>query len=57
MAPRKEDRMYYRVAIKNTKTGESMLTNITFSSKKKATEWAEEFKKAQKYADVKVIKY
>lgn len=49
--------MYYRVAIKNTKTGESMLTNITFSSKKKATEWAEEFKKAQKYADVKVIKY
>lgn len=50
--------MYYRVAIKNTKTGESMLTNITFSSKKKkTTEWAEEFKKAQKYADVKVIKY
>lgn len=49
--------MYYRVAIKNTKTGESMLTTITFTSKKKATAWAEEFKKVQPNSDTKVIKF
>ena len=46
----------YRVEITNTQTGKRMIAGATFSSKKKAEEWAEAFKKATKNADAKVVK-
>lgn len=49
--------MYYRVKLTNTKTNESRLTLLTFTSKKKATEWANEFQKDQPNSKVEVIKF
>ena len=48
---------YYRIKLINTKTGESRLTTITFRSKKKASEWAEEFKSVTPNSDVEIIKF
>lgn len=48
--------MYYRVILINTKTGERKLTTQTFKSKKKATEWAEAWKKAVPNADCEIKK-
>lgn len=48
---------YYRVKLTNTKTNESRLTMLTFTSRKKAEEWAEEFKKSVPIAKVEVLKF
>lgn len=49
--------MYYRVKLTNTKTSESRLTLLIFRSKKKATEWATEFMKAQPFSKAEVLKF
>lgn len=49
--------MYYRLLLINTKTGERLLTTTRFSSKKKATEFAEAWKKAVPNADCEVKRF
>lgn len=39
---------YYRVVLINTETGERTLTQTTWTSRKKATEWATAFMQALK---------
>ena len=49
--------MYYRIKLINTKTGERCLTTQTFRSKKKAAEFAEQWKAAVPNADCEILKF
>ena len=47
--------MRYRMKLINTRTGEKQLSTISFNSKKKAIEWATQWRNASPVTDCEIL--